>query len=153
MIACGGAFSDSRQIDSSAIVVIDLSVSPPAVVAQITAASVGAMPFSNLSLATWDGNTALGLTLGDAKIPAQDQLWSLPLTGALPVKVFESSEAWALGAVLADPEKGRVLAGDATTMTGAFLRIFDVAAGIYTASKTVKTNPKQKLPPRALAWY
>jgi hypothetical protein len=154
MVACGGDFSDpTQQINSSAIVVIDLSVSPPAVVAQIAAASVGALPFSNLSLAAWDGNTALGLTLGDAKIPAQDQLWSLPLTGGVPVKVFESSEAWALGAVLADPENGRILVADGTTMTGAFLRVFDVASGTFTASKTVKTNPKQKLPPRALAWY
>lgn len=153
MVACGGDFSDPQQINSSAIVVIDLSVSPPAVVAQVTAASIGALPFSNLSLAAWDGNTAQGLTLGDAKIPAQDQLWSLPLTGAGPVKMFESSEAWALGAVLADPEMSHILVADGTTMTGAFLRVFDVAAGIFTASKTIKTNPTQKLPPRALAWY
>ena len=153
MVACGGDFNDPQQINSSAIVVIDLSVSPPAVVAQVAAASVGALPFSNLALAAWDGNTVLGLTLGDAKTATQDQLWSLPLTGALPVKVFESSEAWALGAVLADPENGRILAADGTTMTGAFLRVFDVAAGAFTASKTIKTNPIQKLPPRALAWY
>jgi len=153
MVACGGSFSDAQQIDSSAIAVIDLGVSPPAVVAQIAAASVGTLPFSNLALAAWDGNTALGLTLGDSQIGAQDQLWSLPLAGALPIKVFESAEAWALGAVLADPEKGRILATDATTMTGAFLRVFDVAAGTFTASKTIKTNPTLKLPPRALAWY
>ena len=133
--------------------VIDLSVSPPAVVAQIAATSVGASPFSNLSLAAWDGNTVLGLTLGDASKSTQDQLWALPLAGALHVKVFESSEAWALGSVLADPQKGRIFAADATTMTGAFLRVFAVAAGAFTPSKTVKTNPAQKLPPRALAWY
>jgi hypothetical protein len=153
MVACGGAYSDARQIDSSAIVVIDLGVTPPAVAAQILAASVGTLPFSNMALAAWDGKTVLGLTLGDPSAPSMDQLWSLPLAGAPPVKVFESAESWSLGAVLADPERGHVLAADGTTMTGAFLRTFDVAAGTFTAGKTVKTNPTQKLPPRALAWY
>jgi hypothetical protein len=153
MVACGGDYSDPQQINSSAIVVIDLSISPPAVAAQIAATSVGTLPFSNLSLAAWDGHTALGLSLGNPSDPPHDQLWSLPLTGALPVKVFESTESWALGAVLADPERGRILVADGTTMTGAFLRIFDVAAGTFTAGKTIKTNPAQKLPPRALAWY
>ena len=153
MVACGGSYSDTRQIDSSAIVIIDLGVTPPAVIAQIPAASVGALPFSNMALAAWDGRTVLGLTLGDPSALSTDQLWSLPLAGGPPIKVFDSSESWALGAVLADPEKGRVLVADGTTMTGAFLRVFDVAAGTFTAGKTVKTNPAQKLPPRALAWY
>jgi len=153
LVACGGAFSDVQQMDSSAIVVIDVSVLPPTVVAQIAAASAGGLPFSNLSVAAWDGNTALGLTLGNAGNLPPDRLWLLPLAGTTPVKVFESSESWALDAVLADPERGRVLVADGTTMTGAFLRVFDFAAGAFTADKTVKTNPTQKLPPRALAWY
>jgi hypothetical protein len=154
LVACGGAFSDgAQQADHSAIVVIDVSVSPPTVAAQIAAASAGGLPFSNLSVAAWDGNTAMGLTLGNAGNLPPDQLWLLPLAGASPVKVFESSESWALGAVLADPEEGRVLVADGTTMTGAFLRVFDFAAGAFTAGKTIKTNPTQKLPPRALAWY
>jgi hypothetical protein len=106
-----------------------------------------------MSLAAWDGHSAMGLTLGNPSDPPHDQLWSLSLAGALPVKVFESAESWALGAVLADTEKGHVLVADGTTMTGAFLRVFDVAAGAFTATKTIKTNPTQKLPPRALAWY
>jgi hypothetical protein len=122
------------------------------VVAQIAAASAGGLPFSNLSVAAWDGNTALGLTLGNAGNLPPDRLWLLPLAGALPAKVFESAEAWALGAVLADPENGRILVADGTS-TGAFLRVFDFAAGAFTAGKTIKTNPTQKLPPRALAWY
>jgi hypothetical protein len=152
LVACGGAYSDMQQMESSAIVVIDVSVSPPTVVAQIAAASAGGLPFSNLSVAAWDGNTALGLTLGNAGNLPPDRLWLLPLAGALPAKVFESAEAWALGAVLADPENGRILVADGTS-TGAFLRVFDFAAGAFTAGKTIKTNPTQKLPPRALAWY
>jgi hypothetical protein len=75
------------------------------------------------------------------------------LSGALPVRVFESTEAFALGAVLVDAERNRVLVTDGTTSTPALLRVFDFAAGIFTASLTIKTNPTQKLPPRALAWY
>ena len=153
MVACGGDFNDARQVDSSAIVVIDLGVSPPAVATQIAAASIGALPFSNQSLAAWDGRTVLGLTLGNPSDPPHDQLWSMPVAGTVPTKVFESAESWALGAILADPEMGRILVADGTTMTGAFLRVFDVAAGTFTPSKTVKTNPGQKLPPRALAFY
>ena len=153
MVACSGDFSDPHQVNSSAIVVIDLKISPPVVATQIAAASIGALPFSNMSLAAWDGQTPLGLTLGNPSDPPHDQLWSLPLTGALPGKVFESAESWALGAVLADPEKGHILVADGTTMTGAFLRVFDVVAGTFTPSHTIKTNPAQKLPPRALAFY
>jgi len=153
LVACGGDFNDAKQADSSAIVVIDLALSPPALTTKIGATTVGTLPFSNLSLAAWNGSTALGLTLGDPTNHPSDQLWSLPLTGTQPVKVFESAESWALGAVLADPEEGRILIADGTTMTGAYLRVFDVASGNFTPNKTVKTNPAQKLPPRALAWY
>jgi hypothetical protein len=55
--------------------------------------------------------------------------------------------------VLADPERNRVFVTDGTTNTPASLRVFDLAAGVPTASQTIKTNPTQKLPPRALAWY
>jgi hypothetical protein len=55
--------------------------------------------------------------------------------------------------VLADAQNGRVLVADGTKLTPAFLRFFDFAAGTFTASKTVKTNPSRNLPPRALAWY
>jgi len=153
LVACGGDFNDAKQADSSAIVVIDLAPSPPTMTTKIGANTVGTLPFSNLSLAAWNGSTALGLTLGDPTNHPADQLWSLPLTGTQPVKVFESAESWALGAVLADPETGRILVADGTTMTGAYLRVFDVASGNFTPNKTVKTNPAQKLPPRALAWY
>jgi hypothetical protein len=152
MVACAGSFGDAEQADTSAIVTIDLGVSPPAVIAQIPAASAGGFPFSNLSLAAWDGNTVIGLNPGDFSTVRPDRLWTLPIDGALPVKVFEAAEAWALGAVLADPENGRILVADGTS-TGAFLRVFDFVSGAFTAGKTVKTNPAQKLPPRALAWY
>ena len=153
MVACNGSYSDVQQADTSAIVTIDLSVSPPAVIAQVAAATVGGLPFSNTSLAAWDSNTAFGVTNGDASNLPPDRLWALPQGGALPAKVFESAEGWALGAVLADAQNGRVLVADGTKLTPAFLRFFDFAAGTFTASKAVKTNPSRNLPPRALAWY
>jgi hypothetical protein len=67
--------------------------------------------------------------------------------------VFESTEAYSLGAVLVDAERSRVLVTDGTTNAPAFLRVFDLAAGAFSARQTIKTNPTQKLPPRALAWY
>jgi hypothetical protein len=82
-----------------------------------------------------------------------DRLWSLSLDGTLPVRIFESTESFTLGAVLADVAKSRVLVVDGTMSTPAFLRFFDFAAGTFTAGKTVKTNPSQSLPPRALAFY
>jgi hypothetical protein len=77
----------------------------------------------------------------------------LPLSGALPIKLFESSEAYTLSAVLVDAERSRVFVTDGTKKTSAVLRVFDVAAGAFTAGPTIKTNPGLKLPPRALAWY
>jgi hypothetical protein len=153
MVACSGAYSDAQQADSSAVVTIDLSVSPPAVLSQVAAAAVGGLPFSNTTLSALDGKTALAVTLGNYGNLPPDRLWSLPLNGTLPSKVFESTEAYALGAVLADAEASHVLLTDGTTNTPAFLRVFDLAAGAFTAGKTVKTNPTQKLPPRALARY
>jgi hypothetical protein len=154
MVACLGAWSDGTQMaDHSAVITLDLSVSPPSVIAQVPAASVGGLPFSNTTLAALDGNSVFAVTLGNLSNLPPDRLWSLPLSGALPARVFESTEAFSLGAVLADPEKSRVLVADGTTMTGAFLRVFDFAAGAFTAGKTIKTDPSQKLPPRALAWY
>lgn len=154
LVACTGAYSDgAQQADHSAIVTIDLSLSPPSVSAQVAAASMGGLPFSNTTLAALDGNAVFAVTLGNLSNLPPDRLWSLPLSGALPAKVFESTEAFSLGAVLTDAERNRVLVTDGTTNTPAFLRVFDFAAGVFTASQTVRTNPTQKLPPRALAWY
>ncbi len=154
VVACGGAYSDGpQQTDSSAIVVVDLAGSPAAVITRITAAAVGGLPFTNATVAVLNGLTAFGVTNGSTSNVPPDRLWSLPLDGSLPVRVFESTESFALGAVLADGEASRILVTDGTTSTPAFLRFFDFAAGIFTAGKTVKSNPSQKLPPRALAFY
>jgi hypothetical protein len=40
-----------------------------------------------------------------------------------------------------------------TKASPAYLRLFDFAAGVFTAGQPIKTNPTQKLPPRALAFY
>jgi hypothetical protein len=154
MVVCGGAQVDGpMQSDSSSIVVIDVSVSPPAAIGKIAAATVGGLPFSNTSLAAWDAKTAIGVTLGNPLNLPPDRLWSLPLDGVLPFKMFESTEVSALGAVLVDADKGHVLVADGTTKTPAFLRVFELAPGTFVASNLVSTNPSQGLPPRALAWY
>jgi hypothetical protein len=154
VVACGGAYSDGpQQADSSAIVVIDLGVSPAAVIAQVAAAAVGGLSFSNATVATLGGSTAIGVTNGSPSKLPPDRLWSLPLDGSLPVRVFESAESYALGAVVTDSEANHVLLTDGTTNAPAFLRVFNFTAGAFTAVKTVKTNPAQKLPPRALARY
>ncbi|HEX7507225.1 MAG TPA: hypothetical protein VF550_10670, partial [Polyangia bacterium] len=157
LVACTGSYSDGpQQAQSSAIVTIDLGVSPPAMTNLIAAASVGGLPFTNTTVAALDGNTALGVTLGTPPPPPYvppDRLWSLPLDGSLPVRIFESTESFTLGAVLADPERHRALVVDGTMNAPAFVRFFDFSRGTFTAGKTGKSNPSRSLPPRALAFY
>jgi hypothetical protein len=155
LLACNGAYGEpAGQAASSAIVAIDLGLSPPVVVSQVGAAATVGLPFSNTALAALDGMTALAVANGDlSHVPPPDALWSLPLDGAAPTKVFDSAEGFAIGAVLVDAEKHHVLAADGTTKSSAYLRIFDFSSGVFIASKTVETNLTQKLPPRALAFY
>jgi len=154
LIACTGAYSDGpQQAVTSAVVAIDLGVSPAVVMTQVAAASVGGLPFTNTTVAALDSHTVFGVTLGSSSSLPPDRLWSLPLDGSLPAQVYESTESFALSAVLADPERRRVLVVDGTMVTPASLRFFDFAAGTFTAGKTVKTNPSRSLPPRALAFY
>jgi hypothetical protein len=154
LVACGGSYGDAAaQLATSAIVAIDLGQTPPAVVAQVAAASTGTAPFSNMTVAALDGNTAIGVTNGALSGNPPDSLWSLPLDGRPVVKLFTSSEGIVLGAVLYDGDHHRVLAADGTMKVPAYLRPFDFAAGVFTAGQPIKTNPTQKLPPRALAFY
>ena len=114
------------------------------------------MPLSNLTVAALDGATALAVAEGTLSNTPPDGLWSLPLDGKVPVKIFDSAGGFAIGAVLYDSEHHRVLAadaGDGTTTNPAYLRMFDFSSGVFTVSNTLKTNPTQKLPPRALAFY
>ena len=153
-VACNGAYGDKAvQAAGSAIVAIDLEQTPPVVVAQAPAASAGSAPLSNLTVAALDGATALAVTEGTLSNTPPDGLWSLPLDGKAPVKIFDSAEGFAIGAVLYDQERHRVLAADGTMTSSAYLRMFDFSSGGFVAGKPVKTNPTQKLPPRALAFY
>jgi hypothetical protein len=150
-VACGGAYGDAAgQAATSAVVAIDLAQTPPVVVAQ---AAAGAAPYSNLTVAVLDGATALAVVVGDFSNAPPDSLWSVPLDGRAPAQVFASAEGFAIGAVLFDPDRRSVFAADGTTTNPAFLRVFDVSATGFTAGPTVKTNPTQKLPPRALLFY
>ena len=154
VVACDGAFSDGpQQADSSAIVVVDLAVQPPAILAQVMAAAAGGLPFTNGTVAALDGNTLFGVTLGDFSNSPPDRLWALSASCAPAVKVLDSAEAFALGAVLVDAAMRRIWVADGTTNSPAFLRVFELASGGYVATSAIKTNPAQKLPPRALAFY
>jgi hypothetical protein len=154
LVACTGAYGDGpQQAATSAIVAIDVGTSPPTIVAQVPASTAGGLPFGNGAVAALDGNTVLGVTLGNLSNLPADRLWAAHLDGTAPVQVFESSEGYALSALLADRELGRAFLADAPTMSPAFLREFDAIAGALTAGKTIKTDPAHKLPPRALAWF
>ena len=153
-IACNGAYGDpAGQAAGSAVVAIDLGQTPPVVVGQVAAAAAGAAPYSNLTVAALSGTTALAVATGDFSGNPPDRLWSLPFDANAPVKVFDSSEGFALGALLVDRERQRLFVADGTMGSPAYLRLFEYAAGGFTAGKTVKTNPTQKLPPRALSFY
>lgn len=154
VVACGGSYSDGpQQAATSAIVAIDLAASPPVVSTQVPAAMVGGLPFGNGAVAVVDANTILAVTLGNLSNLPADRLWAVHLDGTLPTKIFESSEGYALSALLADRDVGRAFLADATTMSPAFLRTFDQAGGVFVAGKTIKTEPAHKLPPRSLAWF
>jgi hypothetical protein len=154
VVACGGSYSDGpQQAATSAIVAIDLGVSPPRVAAQIPAAMVGGLPFGNGSVAVVDANTIVAVTPGNLSNLPADRLWAVHLDGSLPTKIFESSEGYALSALLADRDVGRAFLADATTLSPAFLRTFDQVGDTFVAGKTIKTEPAHKLPPRSLAWF
>jgi hypothetical protein len=154
LVACtGDRKAGAQQVDSSALVVIDLGATPPAVAAQVGAASLGGLHFSNWTVAALDGNTFLGVTEGDFSDTPPDQLWSVPLSGAPLTMVFASSEAFSLGAILVDAEKGQFILADGLHKKSASLRVFDFAAGAITATKTIKSNPSHSMPATALGWY
>jgi hypothetical protein len=154
LVACNGAYSDAaQQAATSAVVAIDLSVTPPAVVATVPASVVGGSPFSGGSLAALSSAAVLAVTAGNTSNLPPDRLWSLALDGTLPKMAFESAEGFALGAVLADASTGRVFLADAPTSKPTFLRVFDSVGGVLVPGATVKTDPAGKLPPRALAFY
>ncbi len=154
LVACGGDYgAGAAQAASSAIVTLDMSVSPPVVTATLTAASLGAQPFSNSTVAALDGVTSLAVATGDFSNVPPDALWLLGPGGVPSSKAFQSSEAFSLGAVLVDTERGRVFVTDGTTQTPASVRVFASAAGTLQQVAEVKTNPTQKLPPRGLAWF
>jgi hypothetical protein len=153
LVTCGGDRTAPQQADSSAIVVIDLAATPAAIIAQVSAAAAGGASYSLWALAALDGNTVLGVTEGEFSNSPPDRLWSLSLSGGASAEVFASAEAYAIGAILVDAEKGHFIVADGPKTSAAFLRVFDFAAGTVTASKTIKSNPSHNLPPSALTWY
>jgi hypothetical protein len=153
MVACTGDYGDSNQADGSAVVTLSLAATPPVVVAKVAASSVGGLLFSNSTVAALDGNSVLGVTMGDFSNTPPDGLWLLPQDGTLSSKIFDSAEAYSLGAVLVDAERGRVFLADGTTVATPSVRVFDRVAGAFQATATIATNPTQKLPARALAWF
>jgi hypothetical protein len=153
-VACGGAYGDpAGQAASAGVVAVDLSQIPPVVVGQVGAATIGGAPYSNLTVAALSGATVLAVATGDFTGNPPDGLWSLSFPTGVPAKIFASAEGLALGAVLFDRQRQRAFVADGTMNTPAYLRTFDYANGVFTAGATNRTNPAQKLPPRALALY
>jgi hypothetical protein len=153
MVACTGDYGDANQADGSAVVTLSLAATPPVVIAKVAASSVGGLIFSNSTVAALDGNSVLGVTMGDFSNTPPDSLWLLPQDGTSPSKIFDSAEAYSLGAVLVDAERGRVFLADGTTVATPSVRVFDRVAGTFQATATIATNPTQKLPARTLAWF
>ncbi len=153
LVACTGDYGDAKQADASAVVALNVGTNPPTVIGKVSASAVGGLIFSNSAVAALDGNSVLGVTMGDFSNTPPDNLWLLPQDGTAPSKVFSSTEAYSLGAVLVDVERSRVFATDGTTLTSASVRVFDRVGGTFQATATIKTNPTQKLPARALAWF
>ena len=150
LVACTGDYS---SVDGSAIVILDMSVSPPVVAASLTAASLGGQAFSSATVAAFDSNTIFAVAMGGYSDVPPDQLWLLAQNGAPASKIFASTVSFVLGSVLVDGERGRVFLTDGTKLTPAFVRIFDRVAGTFQETAQIKTNPTQKLPPRGLAWF
>lgn len=154
LVACNGDYAAGpQQADSSAIVVIDLGLDPPAVVSQVSAAAVGGHSFSNWAVAALDATTLLGVTEGDFSNTPPDELWSVSLSGTSSVLLFSSAEAYTLGAILVDVEKAQFIVADGPTKGASLLHVFDFSGGTIAAGKTIKSNPSHSLPPRALAWF
>jgi hypothetical protein len=153
LVACTGDYGDTKQAAASAIVSINVAVDPPVVVGQVASSAVGGLIFSNSSVAALDGNSILAVTMGDFSNTPPDRLWLLPQDGTTPSKIFDSAEAYALGTVLVDADRGRVFVTDGTTVAAPSVRVFDRVAGAFQATATIKTNPTQKLPARALGWF
>lgn len=151
LVACTGDYSPSA--DGSAVVVLDMTASPPAIAAVLSTALVAGHAFSNASLAALDGNTIFAVTLGDFSKTPPDELWLLSQGGHPGEMLFSTSEPFVLGALLLDSERGRLFVTDGTKQKPAMLRIFERANGVFQETAQVKTNPTQKLPPRGLAWF
>jgi hypothetical protein len=153
LVACTGDYGDANQADASAVVALSVATNPPTVIGKVGASAVGGLIFSNSAVAALDGDIVLGVTMGDFSNTPPDKLWLLPQDGSAPSKVFDSTEAYSMGAVLVDAERGRVFLTDGTTLSAASVRVFDRVDGELQATTTIKTNPTQKLPARALAWF
>lgn len=151
LVACTGDFSPSAE--GSAIVVLDMTANPPAILSSLTTAAVAGRAFSNASLAALDGDTIFAVTLGDFSKTPPDQLWLVSQRGNSGELLFSTAESFVLGSVLLDPERERLFVTDGTKTRPALVRIFDRSNGVYQETAQIKTNPTQKLPPRGLAWF
>jgi hypothetical protein len=153
LVACTGDYADAKQADASAVVALNVGTTPPTVIGKVGASAVGGLIFSSSTVATLDGDSVLAVSMGDFSNTPPDKLWLLPQDGSAPSKIFDSAEAYSLGAVLVDVERGRVFLTDGTMLTAGSVRVFDRVDGALQATSSIKTNPTQKLPARALAWF
>jgi hypothetical protein len=128
-IGCSGVFPDSQaltpraardaQVRDSALVVLDLTQSPPSVIATYPVAAKNDAPLS-LGLAFADNDSVLATSYGDLALNIPDQLVRVDVNTGESTVVMRAGRAFVYGDVLcdaqcrgacflADAESGRVL--------------------------------------------
>jgi hypothetical protein len=155
-VSCAGAFSDGPdQVAESALVEIDLAVTPPAIGRLVQAAALGTQPI-NFGYAAVLGDTAfvgtlgvLDLNTGDVVTP--DAFYAVALGDRAAVKLLEGG-AFNLGRAVVDPATKRVFLPDGDAVTPR-VRIFDASGAAVVPAATFEPNPAGHLPPREIGWY
>jgi hypothetical protein len=152
-VVCGGSFNDADQAAESAIVEIDLSVTPPAVSKTLGATAFGGRAISSFTLAMTSATTGLAVTYGSFDGTTPDQLWSFDLGAGTATKILDASTDFVLGTVLADSAQKQAYVTDAN-MTTPLVRLFDISTpGAPVAKSSFVSNPDLGLPPRMIGRY
>ncbi|HEX7598259.1 MAG TPA: hypothetical protein VF518_08595, partial [Polyangia bacterium] len=152
LVVCMGSWSDADPAATSAVVAIDLSVSPPVVKTVIAPPVADGRQFSATALAALSPDRVFAITMGSYDALPPDSLWSFSLTGGSGVKLLDSSKGITFGDVLADLDNQRLFLADGSS-TNPLLRSFAVTAAGVSEAASVNVNPTVGLPPRSLAWY
>jgi len=151
VVTCVGDFNAPVQIDGSAIVAIDLGVSPPAIKSKLGAAVFGGQPLSADAGGALSATTGLAVSLGTLKKTPPDRLWSYDMEAGTVTQLKEASDSFVYGALLLDSAGKQLFLTDGAKETPR-LHVIDVS-GAPTVKTSVDANPAHGLPPRSLGWY